>query len=326
YQDTNTIQEEIIFLLGGQRQNICVVGDDDQGLYRFRGATIRNILEFPSRFKKGNCVQVELSTNYRSHPSIIQFYNRWMEQMAWNYEGKSFRFNKVIKPREGEHADVPTVIKVSGSDGLSNWGEEVYQFLMAMKEKGKLTDWNQVAFLFRSVKNYKVVSLANYLEERNIPVYSPRSNMFFDREEVRLLIGALMFLFPQYPKIRKWNVDAYLDEWELYDQCLMEFAQELRKPENEKLLKWCQIRAREHLTLQQNTDYSFAGLFYQLLQFGLFNRYLEQDSYKVNDTRPVRNLSLFSKLLTKFEYLHRVSVFTPKSINNQVTTFFNQYL
>jgi DNA helicase II / ATP-dependent DNA helicase PcrA len=46
YQDTNTIQERILLLLTGSKQNICVVGDDDQGLYRFRGATIRNILEF----------------------------------------------------------------------------------------------------------------------------------------------------------------------------------------------------------------------------------------------------------------------------------------
>jgi DNA helicase-2/ATP-dependent DNA helicase PcrA len=47
YQDTNTIQERILLLLAGEKRNLCVVGDDDQGLYRFRGATIRNILEFP---------------------------------------------------------------------------------------------------------------------------------------------------------------------------------------------------------------------------------------------------------------------------------------
>ncbi len=49
YQDTNYIQEQIIFLLGGKHGNICVVGDDDQGLYRFWGATIRNLLEFPQK-------------------------------------------------------------------------------------------------------------------------------------------------------------------------------------------------------------------------------------------------------------------------------------
>ncbi|MGG3189083.1 ATP-dependent DNA helicase [Priestia megaterium] len=326
FQDTNTIQEEIIFLLAGGNQNICVVGDDDQGLYRFRGATIRNILEFPSKFENGKCKQVELSTNYRSHPLIIQFYNQWMKQNNWSYEGKTFRYDKQIEPREGNHPESRTVIKVSGSDGLRNWEEEVYQFLISMKEKGKLTDWNEIAFLFRSVKNDKVVSLANYLEERNIPVYSPRSNMFFERKEVRLIIGAFMFLFPQFPKVRKWEEGSYLREWEIYDQYLREFAGELRKQENKKLLRWCQIRAKEHMNLHENTDYSFAGLFYQLLQFDLFNRYLEQDSYIVKDSRPVRNLSLFSKLLAKFEYLHRVTIFTPKTINTLLTTFFNQFL
>ncbi|PLR81831.1 ATP-dependent helicase [Bacillus canaveralius] len=326
YQDTNTIQEEIIFLLAGKRQNICVVGDDDQGLYRFRGATIRNILEFPLKFEKGQCKQVELSVNYRSHPMIIQFYNQWMQQNNWTHEGKTFRYDKKIEAHEGLHPHSRTVVKVSGEDGLGNWEEEVYQFLISMKEKGQLTDWNQVAFLFRSVKSSKVVALANYLEERSIPVYSPRSNMFFEREEVRLLIGAFMFLFPQFPHVRKWNDHAHLPEWETYDLYLREFADELRNPENKELLKWCQRRAQKHMNLQQNTDYSFASLFYQLLQFDLFNRYLEQDSYKVKDSRAVRNLSLFSKLLTKFEYLHRVTVFTPKTINNHLTTFFNQYL
>ena len=60
YQDTNYIQEQIVFLLAGEKQNICVVGDDDQGLYRFRGATIRNILEFPSKFPKGMCKIIQI--------------------------------------------------------------------------------------------------------------------------------------------------------------------------------------------------------------------------------------------------------------------------
>lgn len=54
YQDTNFIQEQIVFLLAGNSQNICVVGDDDQALYRFRGATVRNILEFKNNFEEGN--------------------------------------------------------------------------------------------------------------------------------------------------------------------------------------------------------------------------------------------------------------------------------
>jgi superfamily I DNA/RNA helicase len=55
YQDTNTIQELILRELTGKNPNLCVVGDDDQGLYRFRGASIRNILEFREQFPAGVC-------------------------------------------------------------------------------------------------------------------------------------------------------------------------------------------------------------------------------------------------------------------------------
>ena len=75
YQDTNTIQERILLLLAGEHRNLCVVGDDDQGLYRFRGATIRNILEFPALFDDGQCRRVTLTVNYRSHPDITSRMN-----------------------------------------------------------------------------------------------------------------------------------------------------------------------------------------------------------------------------------------------------------
>jgi DNA helicase-2/ATP-dependent DNA helicase PcrA len=65
YQDTNTIQEKIILKLGSGTKNVCVCGDDDQSLYRFRGASIRNILEFPERFDPDTCKRVYLTANYR---------------------------------------------------------------------------------------------------------------------------------------------------------------------------------------------------------------------------------------------------------------------
>lgn len=326
YQDTNTIQESLIFLLAGEKQNICVVGDDDQGLYRFRGATIRNILEFPNNFELGTCKQVELSTNYRSNPSIVQFYNKWMEQNSWLHDGISFRFDKQIQAHESNKISQKSVIKVSGEDGLDDWESEVYLFLQEMKNKGVISDWNQVAFLFKSVKNSKVLRLSRYLEERNIPVYSPRSNMFFERREIRLAIGALLFLFPQFPHVRKWNDDAHLMEWEQYDVWLNEFAEELRKPENSDLLKWCRQKAKTHKKLSSNVDYAFSGLFYQLLQFELFSDILNENVFTVKDSRAVRNLSQFTNLLTKFEYLHNVSVFTEKNINDKIVSFFNQFL
>ena len=328
YQDTNTIQEIILFLLAeGDAPNLCVVGDDDQGLYRFRGATIRNILEFKDHFPPGTCKQVNLSVNYRSHPEIIAFYNRFMSAQDWTVGGQAFRFDKEITPREGAFPSVPAVIKVSD---LSEEGyhEEVLKFLHALRDQGHLTDWNQVAFLFRSVKNPKAVALSRFLESHGITVYSPRSNQFFEREEIRLMLGALIFLFPQFSEVRKWKADAFLKIWDYYDNdCFELFAAELRKPENADLLHWCRATAKSHLALAQNADYAFSGLFYQLLRFPLFSRHLDEDLLKggINDSRAMRNLAILSQLLGKFEYLQNISVLTPEYLDKNLRNLFNQF-
>ena len=86
-----------VFLLAGERKNICVVGDDDQGLYRFRGATIRNILEFPQKFADGECHIVSLVINYRSNSDIVDFYNRWMDTTdgaKFKFRWDNFRYEK----------------------------------------------------------------------------------------------------------------------------------------------------------------------------------------------------------------------------------------
>jgi DNA helicase-2/ATP-dependent DNA helicase PcrA len=103
YQDTNAIQEQLLFKLTERSGNLCVVGDEDQSLYRFRGATVRNILEFPQRFP--NCPIIKLTLNYRSHPDIIERYDHWMASIDWsNPDGASFRYNKSIKPAPDANA------------------------------------------------------------------------------------------------------------------------------------------------------------------------------------------------------------------------------
>ncbi len=206
YQDTNTVQERLLMALAGKSRNICVVGDDDQGLYRFRGATIRNILEFPQRFAKGECAVCSLTVNYRSDPAIIDFYNRWMDGSAdnfsWKYGDRTFRYAKsIVPPADKPNIGAQAVIKLPGDPNTVNWHEEVLAFLQTMREN-HLEDWNQVAFLFRSVRNDKAQALAAFLEENGVPIYAPRSNLFFDREEVRLMCGAFLFIFRIFGDIR----------------------------------------------------------------------------------------------------------------------------
>jgi len=326
YQDTNSVQERILKLLTNDRRNLCVVGDDDQGLYRFRGATIRNILEFPYLFTDRECQQVALTVNYRSHPDIIRFYNQWMMGQKWNLGDKRFRYPKTIEPRQDNFPSVPAVIKIATPED-GNHHKEVLAFLFRLKESGKLTDWNQVAFLFRSVKHHSVVALSAFLERNGIPVYSPRSGMFFDRAEVRLMIGAFLFQFPQYQDVKKWDDSAKLDIWDYYDnECLKLFSDEMQKPENASLLQWASTMARKHIRLADTADYGFSGLFYQFLQFPLFSRYLSEEAHSgIDKGRAARNLATFSALLAKFEYLHHIKILNPHWLTKNLIDLFNQF-
>ena len=93
------------------------------------------------------------------------------------------------------------------------------------------------------------------------------------------------------------------------------------------LLNWRAPLAGKHYALAQNTNYGFADLFYQLLQFPLFQKFIDNCSLDgVHDSRPVRNLAILSQLLTKFEYLHNITVLTPPYLDNNIRNFFNQFL
>ena len=76
-------------------------------------------------------------------------------------------------PKE-KNIDRTRVVKLSVESSENKWQERIANFLIFMKNSKKINDYNQVAFLFRSVKNKKIVSLAHYLEYRGIGVYSPR--------------------------------------------------------------------------------------------------------------------------------------------------------
>ncbi|MGL5362133.1 MAG: ATP-dependent helicase, partial [Bosea sp. (in: a-proteobacteria)] len=328
YQDTNTIQERILLKLASRHNNLCVVGDDDQSLYRFRGASIRNILEFPQRFPDGACRQINLTRNYRSHPRIVEFYNHWMTLADWQGPEKTYRFPKLIEAESSDRAERPVVFKVAGEDGDDRWSAETIVFLQKLRGDGIIKDWNQVAFLFRSVRNEKVTQFANELEAAGIPIYAPRSNMFFEREEIRLLIGAFMFLFPQYGQIRSTREGMHLDVWAYYDACLRQFIEHLKLGPDQQIGPWIKERAKRHFNLSENTNYSFAGLFYDLVQFPTFSNFLGEAVAHagIRDSRPARNLAKFSRLLNKYEYLYNVIVLQPERLERDLTTLFNLFL
>ena len=75
YQDTNNLQYQLASTLAGGYENFCVVGDDDQSIYRFRGATIENILSFESQYQSRGARVIRLEQNYRSTKNILEASN-----------------------------------------------------------------------------------------------------------------------------------------------------------------------------------------------------------------------------------------------------------
>ena len=144
-------------------------------------------------------------TNYRSHPGIIDFYNRWMQVINWKEGRKQFRFDKIVEPRKKKFTKNPSVIKVSSDESEEDYHKEVLVFIRTLEKEKILDDHNQIAFLFRSVKNDGVLHLAHYLENNGINVFSPRSALFFERREITLAIGCLIFIFPRLFEWLKWN-------------------------------------------------------------------------------------------------------------------------
>ena len=338
YQDTNFIQEQLVFLLAGDRKNICVVGDDDQGLYRFRGATIRNILEFPQKFADGECRIIPLVINYRSNSDIVDFYNEWMtttDGAKFKFHWDNFRYDKRIEPHKKTTLHSPAVVKLAGVDDTDEWHENILRFINDLKASGKLKDYNQIAFLFNSVKHQRVTSLARFLEDNHINVYSPRSDMFFQRDEIRLALGCLMLMFPRYIQGLENGDYTFLQPEHLtyYRNCIMTANEYLTQPENAELLKWIRRRGKDHVYLTGTTDYAYCGLMYQLFEFQPFAGILDTEmDVGVVDIRPARNLAKLTQIIGKFEYLHRVDVLDSgefrgkRRIDQNTEMLFNLYL
>ena len=329
YQDTNTIQERILLKLCGKRANICVVGDEDQSIYRFRGASVRNILQFAANFPRGRCKTVVLDTNYRSHPDIVDFYNQWMTACDWKDGKKRFRFDKTIRPRTGKTFDAcPTVVTLNGEDD-EDWGDQLIDFIRRLQKEKVVTDLNQIAFLFHSVRNKDVIALTERLEASGIPVFSPRSARFFEREETQLLIGLFMLLFPQVFKILDEKEELMPDTVAYYRNAANRLAAKLKEdPQGTaELVKWAKRKAREHAFLGAPTDYTFLGLFYEALKFPLFADYITTDHDGTpRHSREAFNLALFSQLLAKFEYIYGINVLSPKWLESNLSHLFTQFL
>ena len=168
YQDTNHLQYLLASLLSGGWGNICVVGDDDQSIYKFRGATIENILSFENEFK--GCRTIRLEQNYRSTSHILDAANAVIRNNIGR-KGKELWTNK----GSGD------LVSVQVADNENDEAQYVASSIMANYGQG--ANWRDHAILYRM--NAQSRPLENAFKRNGIPYRIVGGTRFFDRAEIK---------------------------------------------------------------------------------------------------------------------------------------------
>ena len=231
YQDTNYVQEQLLLELARPNNNICVVGDEDQSLYRFRGATVRNILEFQKNFAA--CKVVKLTINYRSHSDIVRAYNKFMVSCNWSNPGSTiqFRHDKEIVPSpDGPFPEYPAVFCIWGENRADEAGR-MADLVYFLKQNRVIEDYSQVALLLHSVRLEHSGHYIKALEDKGIPVFCPRARAYFDNQEIRYMVACFAILLGYYGEQRGELQGRNLEEMASYvDDCIIDLSKNFAAP------------------------------------------------------------------------------------------------
>ena len=178
YQDTNGAQYELVKLLAAKYKNICVVGDDDQCIYQWRGADIQNILDFEKDYPGAKVIKLE--QNYRSKGNILNAANVVIVN-------NSNRKSKVLRTEQ----EAGTKIKIYRAYADSDEGDFVGKQISEMKEKQN-KNYNDFAILYRTNAQSRIFEES--FRRKGIPYKIVGGTKFYDRKEIKDILAYLKVL------------------------------------------------------------------------------------------------------------------------------------
>jgi DNA helicase-2/ATP-dependent DNA helicase PcrA len=179
YQDTNRAQYRFVVLLAGERGNAMVVGDDDQSIYGWRGADIRNILDFEKDFPAARVVRLE--ENYRSTPSILDLANVVIKENT-SRRGKTLRATQPAGER----------VTVVGAIDERDEAEWVADEIVARRSSSGGLMLRDFAVLYRT--NAQSRAMEEAMRKRGLPYRLVGAVRFYDRREIRDLMSYLKLI------------------------------------------------------------------------------------------------------------------------------------
>ena len=174
YQDTNTVQFLLVSLLAKKYRNLCVVGDDDQSIYKFRGANIYNILNFEKVFPDAQVIRLE--QNYRSTQNILNAANGVIANNKGRKEKKLWTENQ-----KGE------LVHFKQYDTEYDEADGVVSRINFLAMRG--VQYKDMAILYRTNAQSRIFE--EKLKQKNIPYAIVRGISFYDRKEIKDLMSYL---------------------------------------------------------------------------------------------------------------------------------------
>ncbi|MCD4822574.1 MAG: ATP-dependent helicase [Methanococcoides sp.] len=307
YQDTNPIQDAIFKLISEPKFNITVVGDEDQSLYSFRGASIKNFRTFLDRYP--NAKKLVLEENFRSNKEIVSMFDDFMKPHR-TFKKNIFTNNPTFsKP-----------IYITG-DSKQSEAENIVQFIKSVVKNNNIK-YEDIAILFKSVK-FHSSSIVDELEKEKITYIVKGDGSLLVQDEVKDLLILMVYINSHIPN--KYQKEKYFDNNILYSKFLdlkedtitklnpkIDIYNLLESFDYDELQRLNidnedsdKLMALRNLKFQQTRNpISQLKLFYKIMDatgyhYRLFKKYLKDRDETAN--MAIKNLAKFSTLIYKFE-------------------------
>lgn len=299
YQDTNKVQYKFVSMLAEKSQNICVVGDDDQSIYKFRGATIENILSFEESFKNAKVIRLE--QNYRSTKTILNAANKVIENNTAR-KGKTLW----TENEGGEKIIVHTA--------LSEREEASYIAQTILDGVARGRKFSDYAVLYRM--NAQSNALESAFARSGIPHRILGGHRFYDREEIKDMTAYLRVVDNPNDNVRLNRIVNVPKRG--IGKTTMDRAGEIAVRENRSIyevirnasdypeLSRAVSKFRDFISLidglreaQESGDYTLAELYELILEHTDYKNYLKTE--KENADVRIENIEELKSNIIKFE-------------------------
>lgn len=264
YQDTNAVQDRIFRQICGEDGNLFVVGDDDQSIYRFRGAEVTNITKFTDRYPHANVFR--LNENRRSSKKIVKASKSLIEHNRHRVDKKLFSNNEEGGP-----------VSVFVCQDEKSQARKAAEIIRDLKSEGHITNLSQVAILFRSVRKSGPI-FKKILQEDGIECSITSDKSFFRTDEIKGIKQILEMLREESPNFRKKNYPLIFKKAGITDKEIM----------MEKIWSW-------RPQFQENQYNSLLEMYYNMLEdIGILIKLKDDDT-------SMGNLGIFSELIATYE-------------------------